>query len=590
MRMRKIQTGIAILAFLALVMQPVVLLATDVGSSEYEAKPVLTSAVASILLKSDPVNPEKIIWATEGYAANGFKIVLSKNKGPVYPTREGDTFHYFSDPNRTEATIKPFSGNGVYYVRVCEYLGGQCGTYSNEIEVELNSGIIVCTEDAKECSDGTFVSRVAPECDFSPCPALYDDNTGSSNEYPTVCGIKEECSTGGTCSKISKTYNNKEEMTKDGAQLKYPGACRVDTGIYLPECGVKKECSADGTCTKKVITYNNKEKMINDGAVLLYHGVCRDDTGNADFYLPECGIKEDCSSGACFEKKKTYDNKSQMIEQGAEFLYHGVCKSDDVRLGDFVEMCEETYSPVCGEVKICEGDFCRAEVQTFSNMCKLRVNRGRLLHYGGCKDMAEDRDIMQIEEKSSLLVNDRLGDILVELQELRSIVREQQNEIKYLTSLVTDLGKITELMQNSINNFITYGVDDNTRRLGAGERAAVIHSFKSAFNKLPENEEELSDVIKIANGRWPSLRSEEAEEHARNNFNNIYKRNPDTENPNDNAAVTVMAYGLRQKAENRNLDSEKQGIKTFRHIYNKLPDTTEDWNVMQAITYSGATR
>ncbi|MCK4823569.1 hypothetical protein KA005_47900, partial [bacterium] len=225
-----------------------------------------------------------------------------------------------------------------------------------------------------------------------------------------------------------------------------------------------------------------------------------------------------------------------------------------------------------------------------SSMCKLRVNRGRLLNYGGCEDQADDRHIMQIEERSSLLVDDRIGDILAELQELRNMVREQQSEIKYLNTLVVELGEITQKMQNSINNFITYGVDDNTQKLGAGERAAVIHSFKSAFNKLPENEEELSDVIKIANGRWPSLRSEEAEERARNNFNNIYKRNPDTENPNDNAAVTVMAYGLRQKAENRNLESEKQGIKTFKHIYNNLPETTEDWNIMQAITYSGATR
>ena len=61
-------------------------------------------------------------------------------------------------------------------------------------------------------------------------------------------------------------------------------------------------------------------------------------------------------------------------------------------------------------------------------------------------------------------------------------------------------------------------------------------------------------------------------------------------NPNDNAAVTVMTYGLRQKAENRNLSSEKQGIKTFEHIYGYHPNSTEDWNIMQAITYSGATR
>ena len=62
------------------------------------------------------------------------------------------------------------------------------------------------------------------------------------------------------------------------------------------------------------------------------------------------------------------------------------------------------------------------------------------------------------------------------------------------------------------------------------------------------------------------------------------------DNAKDNAAITVMAYGLRQKAENRSLESEKNGINTFESIYGCHPSSTEDWNIMQAITYSGATR
>lgn len=61
-------------------------------------------------------------------------------------------------------------------------------------------------------------------------------------------------------------------------------------------------------------------------------------------------------------------------------------------------------------------------------------------------------------------------------------------------------------------------------------------------------------------------------------------------NANDSAAIKVMAYGLRQKAANRNLDSEKTGINSFKGIYGYTPKSTEDWNTMQAITYSGAKR
>ena len=111
-----------------------------------------------------------------------------------------------------------------------------------------------------------------------------------------------------------------------------------------------------------------------------------------------------------------------------------------------------------------------------------------------------------------------------------------------------------------------------------------------AFKKLPENEDEMADVIKIANGRWPNKRNQDAENEAESHFQKIYKKVPDMKDSSDNAAITVMAYGLRQKAENRNLDSERQGIKIFMDIYGYHPDSTEDWNVMQAITYSGSKR
>jgi len=198
--------------------------------------------------------------------------------------------------------------------------------------------------------------------------------------------------------------------------------------------------------------------------------------------------------------------------------------------------------------------------------------------------------IIDINEKSKLLSNNNFDFILAELNQLRSIIKEQQTEIKYLKSLVTDVKDLSEKSLSAINNFITYGVDPNTEKLGAGERAAVINSYKAAFDKLPETEAELADAIKIANGRFPSVTSDEAEKIANDQFVKIYKRVPDLSDANDNAAIKVMAYGLRQKAENRNLNSEKAGIQIFKNIFGTVPKTTEDWNTMQAITYSGATR
>ncbi|MFA5420528.1 MAG: Kazal-type serine protease inhibitor [Patescibacteria group bacterium] len=359
-------------------------LSINSGQAVYDNNTSNNSVVSSIKLEA---NGSKINWTANGNSVKGFKVVWSKNENPTYPTRKADKYHYYDDSNKNSDTIEAFDGDGIYYVRVCEYLSGKCGTYSNQVRVNLTEDIIACTL-----------------------------------EYAPVCA------------KNGKTYSNR-----------------------------------------------------------------------------------------CMAEKK----------YGQTVAYEGECKVVEKK---------------------------------------------------------EDEMIKNIKEKADSLLNNNLQEILNELKELRSIIREQQAEIKHLKNLVTEMSKISEEARNAINSFVTYGVDDNTKKLGEGERAAVIHSFQNAFGKLPESDQELADAIKIANGRWPENYNENTELRAREMFKKIYKREVNEENKHDISAVKIMAYGLRQRAENRNLNSEKRGIEIFKAIFEKLPETTEEWNILQAITYSGATR
>ncbi len=153
-----------------------------------------------------------------------------------------------------------------------------------------------------------------------------------------------------------------------------------------------------------------------------------------------------------------------------------------------------------------------------------------------------------------------------------------------------EMSSLSAYARNAIIDFVKYGVDENSRRLGRGERLAVIFSYRQAYGRLPYDGYDMDDVVRIANGRWPQKRNASAEARAKANFRNVYKREANMSNTHDEAAVVVMAYGLRQKWYNRNLESERWGLTIFGNIYNHNPDTTEEWNILQAITYSGATR
>jgi hypothetical protein len=147
-------------------------------------------------------------------------------------------------------------------------------------------------------------------------------------------------------------------------------------------------------------------------------------------------------------------------------------------------------------------------------------------------------------------------------------------------------------LNNQDRYAIAYFIHEGTPTtiiLGAGERTGVLNSYLSVFDKLPCSEEEWQDVVKIANGRWPTERNLDHEKSAQDKyFITIYKRNPDMNNPHDNAAVTVITYGLRP-AE-RSLFNELAAVNIFQSIYGNKPSSALDWDIVRAIAYSGAIR
>jgi len=194
--------------------------------------------------------------------------------------------------------------------------------------------------------------------------------------------------------------------------------------------------------------------------------------------------------------------------------------------------------------------------------------------------------LQNIATESQIVNTNNTETLLTHLGNVADSSLEQSGLTRYKNILGLDK-TISETEKLTINDFIVYGTR-STQRLGAGERAGVINSYYQAYKKLPNTEAEWSDVLKIANGRWPSERNAAAEAQAKLEFKKVYARNAVMTNNIDENAIMIIAYGLLPLQ--RNLASEAVAIKTFRWVYGHSPVTALAWNVVRAIAYSGARR
>jgi hypothetical protein len=172
--------------------------------------------------------------------------------------------------------------------------------------------------------------------------------------------------------------------------------------------------------------------------------------------------------------------------------------------------------------------------------------------------------------------------------EMAGSIKTAEKIVATLDQMLNEAKQIINLKaETRVVDFIAYGTD-TTKILGSGERAGIVNSYESAYGRLPKFETDWSDIIKLANGRWPSQTNKAAEERAIINFRKVYLRNPGVVDSNAHTAIIMMAYGLRPAK--RNFDSEKIAIRIFRAIYGYTPSTTMAWDVVRAIAYSGAKR
>ncbi len=166
-------------------------------------------------------------------------------------------------------------------------------------------------------------------------------------------------------------------------------------------------------------------------------------------------------------------------------------------------------------------------------------------------------------------------------------VRREQAVARIVTAV--SVPGVSVAVQERMTALLAYP-PKRLQKLGAGEIGGTIQSARIAFGTNPATEDEWVDVLKIATGRFPTTRNAAREQEVVVSFQRVYKRVPDRKRKNDDAAIMIMAYGLRQADGNRNLAKERVAIITFKAVFRYNPRSAQDWDVVRAIAYSGATR
>jgi len=198
-------------------------------------------------------------------------------------------------------------------------------------------------------------------------------------------------------------------------------------------------------------------------------------------------------------------------------------------------------------------------------------------------------DISGMDATAKILFTGSVKDITAQLKESPNQFVEK-TVATYIKKITPKTQKPSPVAAKAVNIFVSYGADENSKICGVNGRKSIVASFVAAFNRIPANEKDLSDVIKIANGLAPSQVSAKAENKAKTTFVKIYNRSAKVNNPNDQDAIKTLAYGLRQPSGERNLKLEAAGINNFKKIYRRLPVSAADWDTVTALTYSNVVK
>ncbi|MCB9813535.1 MAG: hypothetical protein H6772_03955 [Pseudomonadales bacterium] len=198
--------------------------------------------------------------------------------------------------------------------------------------IENSGGGDQCTDDVFQCPDGTYVSRIPPECQFAPCPITETEESTQTEE------------------------NNQTQETKETTET----IAQIDQ-VSIYQCN--QNCNSNANCEANYRCF---------------------DTGDGK----KCRLATNPSSATCSSSQNTGPNKqcnqscnnSSDCAQGLR-CWEGTCRNpnnvESTSCAALTQAQETATVNNCGEACNTNAD-CEINLRCYSNVCRLVTNPSSL--------------------------------------------------------------------------------------------------------------------------------------------------------------------------------------------------------------------
>ncbi len=163
-----------------------------------------------------------------------------------------------------------------------------------------------------------------------------------------------------------------------------------------------------------------------------------------------------------------------------------------------------------------------------------------------------------------------------------------------LYSCVLIYGDTPNFSGSALGRLVQYATTSNDGRNVYESQIKGLKSATKYYYKVDcslgigfSGESETKDFITLKN---ISENNETHEISAKEIFQKIYLHEPKVSDRFDQNALSIIAYGIKQRPENRSLSKERHALTIYGAIFHSLPSLSSEWNILHAIAYSGAKR